>query len=472
MMLTNLARYDRGSLQTDAEITEEGYVKTKAIVTRCGVFFYKNADGTIRKELRHPEDVLVKESLDSMKMIPVVDGHPQEKFVTAENAKRLSVGYTGELVEQDLPYIIANLIVTDRNTVQNIKDKKSNELSLGYTVDLIPDSGIYNGESYEYRQTNIRYNHLALVDQARAGPEAKIKLDGQDAIRILKERQKMSTKRKIKVDNEEFILEEDVAAAIERLMNNHHEFKKSHEDFMGKHNSLKNSHEKMMAERDSLRDKDFHDPEMVHHPLEAEEERKKREFEEEQEEEDEEFEEEEFEEDEIGNNGKEKKDPNDSYGMSSHVRDYENPEKMKNHAVKSPENRKYPNNLPRIVNVDAAEINRRVKNRVKLEKLSEKFLDRKTLCRLDGLSDMEIKMRIITMLQPKCVLHGKSKTYINARFDAAIEDMPKSKAKVVMSSATFNADKYPEKSEKDKANAKNARDNMIRKQKEMYKGGK
>ena len=76
MELKSLARYDKGLVRGETEITEEGYIKARAIVTRCGVFLYKNADGTVRKELRHPDDVLVQDSLESIKMIPVVNISP------------------------------------------------------------------------------------------------------------------------------------------------------------------------------------------------------------------------------------------------------------------------------------------------------------------------------------------------------------------------------------------------------------
>jgi hypothetical protein len=424
----------------ETEITQEGYVKARAIVTRCGVFLYKNADGTIRKELRHPDDVLMPESLESIKMIPVVNGHPSERLVNADNAKKLAIGYTGELVEQQLPYIVANLLVTDKDAVQEIKDKRKNELSLGYTVDLIPDSGTYYGEPYEYRQTNIRYNHLALVDQARAGPEARIALDGDDAEEILKEEAEVANKRKVKIDAEEYLLEDDAANKFEALM-------KQHQDLMGKHMALKDEHEKMMAERDSLRDKDHHDPEAVHHPLEN---------------------------DEIGSNGKEEKDPVDSYGMQSHVKDYEKPSNMENHVVMSPKNEHYPHDLPHVSKVDAAEVDRRVKNRVKLEKISERYLDRNTLLRMDALSDVELKKCLIKSLQPNAQLEGKSEVYINARFDAAIEELPA--AKVIATPSNYKADSDPDRDEKDRANAVDARKAMIRNQKNAWKpksmGGK
>lgn len=444
MTLKNLARYDKGVIPGQTEITEEGYIKSRSIVTRCGVFLYKNADGTVRKELRHPDDVFVQESIQTIKMLPVVNGHPDEKLINANNAKKLSIGYTGELVEIEQPYIIANLLITDKDSVEEVKSKRKNELSLGYTVDLVEDSGFYFGEPYEYRQTNIRYNHLALVDQARAGPEARISLDGNDAVEIFKEEAGVA-KRKVKIDAEEYMLEDDAATAVETIEAHKNRLMKHKEDIEKELHQLHEEHEKLKAERDSMRDKDVHDPESVHHPLEN---------------------------DEIGSNGKEEHDPIDSYGMSSHVRDYEKPSSMENHVVMSPKNEHYPHNLPHVNKVDSADINRRVKNRVRLEKLSERFLDSKILSRMDGMSDLELKKRLILSVQPMASLEGKSEVYINARFDAAMEDLPKQKATVNATPSSFKMDSDPEKEEKDNANAVNSRKNMIRRLKTAYRGGK
>ena len=54
---------------------------------------------------------------------------------------------------------------------------------------------VYNGEPFDFRQTNIRYNHLAIVDEARAGPEARIVLDGEDAVLINQEEAIMANKK-------------------------------------------------------------------------------------------------------------------------------------------------------------------------------------------------------------------------------------------------------------------------------------
>ena len=176
-------RYDRGELKGNATRTDEGYVRGEAIVTRTGVFQYQNADGSIRRELRHPDDVFQQSSLKSLRMIPITDGHPSESRVDASNASRLSIGNTGENVSVDGRYVLVPLTITHKDGVNSIEGGRV-ELSLGYRCDLEPTSGEYNGERYDFRQRNISYNHLALVDTARAGSQSRINLDGNDAMQI------------------------------------------------------------------------------------------------------------------------------------------------------------------------------------------------------------------------------------------------------------------------------------------------
>lgn len=431
--LTDLARYDRGNLPGEAELTEEGYIKAKAIVTKCGVFLYKNPDGTIRRELRHPEEVLKLDSLESMKMVPVVNGHPPERLINIENAKRLAVGYTGETVETNLPFILANLIITDKDLVDDIKMKKKNELSLGYTVDLVEENGIYDGEPYDCIQTNIRYNHLAVVDHARAGPEARIALDCDDAFEILKEESDVAKQRKIKIDTEEYLVDNDLGGKVEMLMAEIAKHQK-------RASELEAELAKAHAERDHL--KESLGGEKSEMEMEGEK----------------------MEKDSIGANGKEVPDPVDLYGAQSSVRDYTPPSHMENHTVTNPGNNHYPKDLAHISKVDRADLNNIVKRRVKLEKMAEKYLDGQTLTRIDSMSDIEIKKKIILTLNKKADLEGKNDLYINARFDSVLEDLPKDK--VIANPTTMQKSR---EIQLDRADADQARMRMINRFENAYK---
>lgn len=174
-----VTRFDRGTVKGKAARTDEGYIAAQAIVTKTGVFAYKNADGTTRFELRHPDEVFLQASLDSMKMIPVTDGHP-EGMVDASNAKDLQIGTVGETITPDGKDILATLRITHEDAIGSI-DNGRIELSLGYTTKLVREDGEYNGQRYTHRQTDIRYNHLSLVDRARVGASARLNLDSDAA---------------------------------------------------------------------------------------------------------------------------------------------------------------------------------------------------------------------------------------------------------------------------------------------------
>ena len=160
-----------------ATLTNEGYLTGSAIATRTGVFDYVLPDGTVQKQLRHPDDVLSLDSLDTLKLKPVTDDHPRE-LVNADNATRYSVGMTGETVQVDGGNVAITFNVTNKDTIQKVRKNQKRELSLGYNLDLVDEAGEYEGQAYTHRQTNIRYNHLAIVQRGRAGREARINMDG------------------------------------------------------------------------------------------------------------------------------------------------------------------------------------------------------------------------------------------------------------------------------------------------------
>lgn len=162
------------------ERTPEGYLRGRAIVSRIGVFRYQNADGTERRELRHPSEVLSQESLDSLKQIPITLDHPAE-LVNSDNVSSLAVGYTGDDVKVDGNNITVNFTVTHADAIAAIEGGKR-ELSLGYKLDLVPEVGNYDGQEYTHKQVSVTYNHLAIVAKARAGAEARIHLDGASVL--------------------------------------------------------------------------------------------------------------------------------------------------------------------------------------------------------------------------------------------------------------------------------------------------
>jgi hypothetical protein len=76
-----------------------------------------------------------------------------------------------------------SLLITHADGVKAVEGGKR-ELSCGYTLDLVREDGVYEDQPYDFRQTNIRYNHVAIVEHARAGGMARLNLDAADAVEI------------------------------------------------------------------------------------------------------------------------------------------------------------------------------------------------------------------------------------------------------------------------------------------------
>jgi hypothetical protein len=179
--------------------TPEGFLTGRAVVTSVGVFTYRNNDGSITRELRLPKEVFAVDSLNSMKLKPMVNDHPTEA-VTSENAKNLQIGSLGNnpsdwvntygaffgdengergLIGSDGFHVAIDMTLTDAASIQDVESGKWS-LSMGYSAEIEEKSGVWCGMAYDAVQRNIRYNHCALVDGARAGDAARIRLDGKN----------------------------------------------------------------------------------------------------------------------------------------------------------------------------------------------------------------------------------------------------------------------------------------------------
>lgn len=260
--MTNL-RFD-ASRFSKTKITDDGYLETEAVATRTGIFLYRNKDGSIRRELRHPDDVFKADSLSSMKMIPITDGHPEGRLVNSKSAKSLQIGYVGENIKVDGKFIKVPLTITDESAIEKVKSGK-NQLSLGYTAELVNEPGEYNGQKFDCRQTNIKYNHLATCNIARAGAHASIKLDEGDAIQLDDEEiitddnseknikhKRGNLMKKVTLDGIEYEAAAEVLNALSKANTRVDELNAESEASKGKLDALKDENAKLQAKVDEF----------------------------------------------------------------------------------------------------------------------------------------------------------------------------------------------------------------------------
>lgn len=187
--LRNVIRLDSMPIK-NTYFTEEGYLKDTPILTSTGIFEYVEDDGTIRRELRVPEEVFDEASLKSYKGKPVIITH-DAGLVDKDNVHENQIGTILTEGYQDGENVRAEIIIHDTDEMRECGLK---ELSLGYNLDLDETPGTWNGQHYDAVQRNIRINHLALVREARAGDQARLNIDSRDS-KILKGGKKAMSKK-------------------------------------------------------------------------------------------------------------------------------------------------------------------------------------------------------------------------------------------------------------------------------------
>jgi hypothetical protein len=95
------------------------------------------------------------------------------------------VGDSRGLSSTDGFHVAIDLTINDAGSIADVEAGKQ-ALSMGYKCDLeaAPQGSTWCGIAYDGIQRKIRYNHCAIVDRARAGDAARIRMDSADAVQI------------------------------------------------------------------------------------------------------------------------------------------------------------------------------------------------------------------------------------------------------------------------------------------------
>lgn len=184
-----------------------GHLLVPATLARTGVQVYRNADGSLRRELRLPEEVFNADALASLELVPVTLEHPPE-MLNAQNTAKYAKGSVGENVTREGRYVKGRIAVTDSAAIEAVEKGDAAEISVGYKCELEHAPGTYEGQAYDYIQRNIRANHVSLTRKARGGSDIRVHLDAAESVAP------EDITLKIKINGVEFEVGEDLAAAI------------------------------------------------------------------------------------------------------------------------------------------------------------------------------------------------------------------------------------------------------------------
>ena len=208
--MTEVQRYDYSNFT--ATKTDEGFLVDSPIVARIGIQEYRRADGSMRRELRLPEEVFHPDSLASMRGKPITSGHPSIGKVTSKDAHRVTIGTILTEGKQDGDNVRTDITI---HSPDAIGDRR--ELSLGYTAILDETPGDWNGQKYDAIQRTIRINHLSVVKHGRAGV-ARLNMDSNEEDFSTQQEQQTMSMVKTKLDSGlEYDAAPEVVAELNKL---------------------------------------------------------------------------------------------------------------------------------------------------------------------------------------------------------------------------------------------------------------
>lgn len=120
-----------------------------------------------------PASELSKPStVESLNGIPVLLKHAED---SAEAPASNRVGSTGTDAKWEPPYLTNSLHIQDADAIRRINDGTMREISMGYFYTPVLKHGEFEGEPYDVVMTDISCNHVALVEEGRAGHDVSVK---------------------------------------------------------------------------------------------------------------------------------------------------------------------------------------------------------------------------------------------------------------------------------------------------------
>ena len=122
---------------------------------------------------RPAEELSKPETVVSINGIPVQQGHHAE--FADDPAHETRVGAAGTDAKWEEPYLTNSLVIYDKKAQDGITSGAIRELSLAYHYR--PDfstPGEWKGQHYDFVMRDIRGNHVALVEEGRAGKDVLV----------------------------------------------------------------------------------------------------------------------------------------------------------------------------------------------------------------------------------------------------------------------------------------------------------
>ncbi|MFU8925131.1 DUF2213 domain-containing protein [Acinetobacter puyangensis] len=184
-ILYQLTIGDFAPSESSRSFTAEGYLKCINVrlakapqVRQYYAYEFPSLEGFTADQIINvytPADELFKpDTVASFNGVDATDYHPPKNEINASNWKEYHIGYC-ENVRQEGDYLIGDLLIKDKNSIDLIQSNERIEMSLGYAANLVLEQGTApDGTPYQAKFINFNGNHVALVKYGRCGGDCRI----------------------------------------------------------------------------------------------------------------------------------------------------------------------------------------------------------------------------------------------------------------------------------------------------------
>lgn len=116
-----------------------------------------------------PEELFNPSTISSFEGKTLTLFHAPNNAITPQNWKDNAIGHV-QNIKQAGDYLAADIFIYDAEAIEAIKTYQIKELSCGYDADIEPSmtAGV------DFKKTNIRGDHVAVVDVGRSGNDVKL----------------------------------------------------------------------------------------------------------------------------------------------------------------------------------------------------------------------------------------------------------------------------------------------------------
>ena len=164
----------------EREKTRDGRLIVKrAIITKAGIYPYRGGEipgwealgldkDRVYNLLRDPEEI--KNAMHTLNGVQLLKKHTPVSASRPHQDK--TVGSLGTDAEWDGENLYNSLFVNVQDSIDGIESGKQRELSAGYHYKPDMTPGIFGGKHHDGVMRDLHFNHVALVEDGRVGPEA------------------------------------------------------------------------------------------------------------------------------------------------------------------------------------------------------------------------------------------------------------------------------------------------------------